>query len=531
MRSYADMAHEHCHPERLSQNDIVLFVSHRWQDSNCGKPDVEGSHSQFCLVSLFLSSDAGRFVTHLWLDYSCIASREQNLHAFNKHVHNVQTALFLADVFLIVPKISYLVQGTHEPILYTDLTEMSSRGWCIFEAFAAIAAQAEIFITFAQGSISQESCFFLKVDGGVPPGSNTDFVITPVHNLSFQSRSFVSALQSADFSMAPDKIRSSWYHVLDPAGLCLNFFQAAKELEAERRVSLTVSVSDSGPLSTHSEPGARIAEMLKHVTSAEDRSVITNLLANVAGFCIDGFASFTDKAPTYLEGLASAAFVDKGLLVLDLRDKKLFAGNVRNILLHCDRTIATNCPFALRLDTNPLGYLVANALSSFQAKGSHWYRLKELGLDQCGLRDIGVIDLMASVQLRNGGIHLTFLSLARNDIGPEGAEALASNSTVTCLNLANNNVGAKGARALSRNGILRYLNLSQNSIGAVGAELLATQTSLTYLNLSHNDIGPDGSTALAKKLHLKDPQPLEQQDWTCWSRIVFKQHLTDFSQP
>jgi hypothetical protein len=101
---------------------------------------------------------------------------------------------------------------------------------------------------------------------------------------------------------------------------------------------------------------------------------------------------------------------------------------------------------------------------------------------------------------------LTTLFLGNNNIGDEGARALAAaldnNATLTRLDLDGNNIGAEGARALAaaldKNATLTTLFLGNNNIGDEGARALAaaldTNHTLQVLDLGH-DLYDDGVTA------------------------------------
>jgi len=107
---------------------------------------------------------------------------------------------------------------------------------------------------------------------------------------------------------------------------------------------------------------------------------------------------------------------------------------------------------------------------------------------------------------------LTTLDIQANNIGPEGAKALANalktNTTLTTLDIQANNIGPEGAKALAdalkTNTILTTLKLWSNNIGPEGAKALAnalkTNTTLTTLDLSRNNIGQEGANALADAL-------------------------------
>jgi hypothetical protein len=96
---------------------------------------------------------------------------------------------------------------------------------------------------------------------------------------------------------------------------------------------------------------------------------------------------------------------------------------------------------------------------------------------------------------------LTTLSLWNNNIGDQGARALAAaladNATLTTLNLGSNRIGAAGALALEdaleKNATLRTLGFDSNDVGTQGVMALAAaleqNATLTSLNISANQIG------------------------------------------
>jgi nucleoside phosphorylase/GTPase SAR1 family protein len=91
---------------------------------------------------------------------------------------------------------------------------------------------------------------------------------------------------------------------------------------------------------------------------------------------------------------------------------------------------------------------------------------------------------------------LTFLVLSGNEIGDEGARALASLTQLTSLDLRGNQIGDEGARALASLTALTSLDLRANQIRDEGARALASLTQLTSLTLWNNQIGDEGARAL-----------------------------------
>ncbi len=99
--------------------------------------------------------------------------------------------------------------------------------------------------------------------------------------------------------------------------------------------------------------------------------------------------------------------------------------------------------------------------------------------------------------------HRTSLDLSRENIGDEGAKAIATSlPSLTSLNLANNNIGGDGAKAIAMSlPSLTSLNLDLNKIGNEGAKAIAASLpGLTSLNLDLNNIDDEGAKAIAASL-------------------------------
>jgi hypothetical protein len=107
---------------------------------------------------------------------------------------------------------------------------------------------------------------------------------------------------------------------------------------------------------------------------------------------------------------------------------------------------------------------------------------------------------------------VTILMLDGNDIGDEGAKAIAEvlkvNAVVTTLDLADNSIEDEGAIAIAEslkvNAVLTTLQLSGNNIGVDGAfaiaEALKVNAVVTDLRLWNNNICDDGAKAIAEAL-------------------------------
>ena len=113
------------------------------------------------------------------------------------------------------------------------------------------------------------------------------------------------------------------------------------------------------------------------------------------------------------------------------------------------------------------------------------------------------------IKVFNNDPSLTTLDLNDNEIGDDGAQALAialeNNTSITEFNLEYNQIGDEGAQALAtalqKNNSLTVLNLGYNEIVDEGAQALATvlrnNISIMELNLGSNEIGDASAQALA----------------------------------
>jgi hypothetical protein len=119
----------------------------------------------------------------------------------------------------------------------------------------------------------------------------------------------------------------------------------------------------------------------------------------------------------------------------------------------------------------------------------------ELRLSEQGINDSEIINYI--VPFLEIHPEIKMLSVEKNNIGEDGAKALAANTSLTILYLNGNNIGVDGAKALATNTSLINLNVARNKIGDEGAKALAANTVLTTLGVAGNKIGDEGAKALA----------------------------------
>ena len=130
--------------------------------------------------------------------------------------------------------------------------------------------------------------------------------------------------------------------------------------------------------------------------------------------------------------------------------------------------------FYQQLSTKPMTFDVSQS-SALKALISF---LQELPQDaNINLRLINVtVDTLKQILPHCEGV--SSLNLGGNDIGPEGAQAIANSAilqNLTSLDLGNNNIGREGAKAIANS---------------------ATLQNLTSLNLGGNHIGPEEAKAI-----------------------------------
>jgi hypothetical protein len=125
----------------------------------------------------------------------------------------------------------------------------------------------------------------------------------------------------------------------------------------------------------------------------------------------------------------------------------------------------------------------------------------------------GVADVVELCEVLPRFAALRTLDLSKNEIGPEGAKAIAEalksgTAVLTSVDLRVNSIGDDGAKAIAEalkvNAVLTKLSLYHNSIGDDGAkaiaEALKVNAVLTSVDLRFNSIGDDGAKAIAKAL-------------------------------
>ena len=149
-------------------------------------------------------------------------------------------------------------------------------------------------------------------------------------------------------------------------------------------------------------------------------------------------------------------------------------------------TLETNTTLTqLNMSGNNLGPVGAESLATALKRNTK-FNLSGKNLGSTVVRSIAV-----ALEMNK---HLTELNLSTNQLGPAGAESLAvalkTNTTPTVLYLSGNNLGPAGAEslaaALKANSTVTQLNLSYNNIGPVGANSLAValETIATLTDLS-----------------------------------------------
>jgi internalin A len=159
---------------------------------------------------------------------------------------------------------------------------------------------------------------------------------------------------------------------------------------------------------------------------------------------------------------------------------------------------------AKRLEQVSPALLAIDSLTSLDLTGN---QIGEEGAEAiAGFTDFSSLDLGDMGIARGDNISsltaLTSLDLANNSIGDAGAEAIGSLAGLTALDLADNQIGDAGAEAIGSLAGLTALNLANNKIGDAGAEAIGSLAGLTALDLADNQIDDKGVSAIVSLTEL-----------------------------
>jgi hypothetical protein len=104
---------------------------------------------------------------------------------------------------------------------------------------------------------------------------------------------------------------------------------------------------------------------------------------------------------------------------------------------------------------------------------------------------------------------LTALDISTNQIGYEVAKTLVQNQTLTTLDISANQIGYEGAWALARKSTLMTPSIGGNQIGHAGVKAFAQNQTLISLNINSNQISAEDKKTLQKMC--EDRNKIEEQ--------------------
>lgn len=501
---------------------------------------------QYRTVKIFLKSEpVGLSITHIWVDFSCInqdRSNSQGLAAFLLRLDNIPTAIFLAHVVLVVPRLATICEEGEQSAkhqqeagleVYTDLEELNARGWCLAEAAIALQGGSRLFVSFVAGQV--EKAHFEEVRGGLAEteplsmSSLLQHTICPGEHSSMADadhyqhlRSYTPAVSRAVQEFKKEQPETSmnllvnvavknWELARDPArfvgqlhevladglleilpNLFFSYFGflrhlhvfRPKDLLQMRAATLTVNTSGNGkdwggrPVS---QLGKRVSSCLPNFTAEADREVVTRLLVNVGVFVRTGFHKVKPRSEKQARCLLLQGIfvgISVGGRTLALGHSNLLPPDVTSILAGAGGWKN------YAVHCNPLGSHglkeILNHIST------HKKRRVKLNIGNAGLGVQGAMELRAWMMNPSSGSRcLVMIALSRNAVGDDGAkaigEALASPGCgLVELHLRMNAIGNEG-------------------VGAIGAGL-RTNTSLRKLNLRANKFTDEGMQVFADSL-------------------------------
>mmetsp|Transcript_32234 Transcript_32234/g.52614 ORF Transcript_32234/g.52614 Transcript_32234/m.52614 type:complete len:748 (-) Transcript_32234:54-2297(-) len=101
---YEECVPGHVNANELENSSVVLYICHQWYDE--GKPDGK-DNDVYAMILRFLESEIGQTFSHLWMDYCSVPqtlTSHESIVDHQKKLDNVQTAIFLSDHVLVIPR-------------------------------------------------------------------------------------------------------------------------------------------------------------------------------------------------------------------------------------------------------------------------------------------------------------------------------------------------------------------------------------------------------------------------------------------
>ncbi|CAM9248758.1 unnamed protein product [Heterosigma akashiwo] len=508
----------------------VLFFSHRWQDAKNNQAD-SSDNIQYAVLKLYLNSPDGQKITHVWIDLSCInqdrGTKDQpnpeGLKEFFIKLDNIGTAICCSAEVLVVPRL-HQMEGVPEGHYYSDLQEYTGRGWCVFESATARLMSCEIRLGLVCGPVGDAR--FARLGGsGLAPGKELSLEELQrglgMHNL------LGHPLKKAALACLPKKgepgggappeelrraARANWEGAFDP-GAALAALCGFLGEDLERGLDYRVMQTEAATLTMSLNPVPRQFQHIKAPQAAKktsallsddgftavlDKEVVTRLLVNGGAFVLTGFEEVRPRPEQELQALVLEKLdldhEDGPKLDLTRAPFDPFNPWWKEGLLPCEvgpvlaavpaavleklglagALVASSGRRPLRLDLggNLIGPHGARCLREAVAGGG-LPPLSRLNLYNCGLGVAGALHLADLLRDPAAAAALEELELGSNEVGEEGARALAA-ALPRCpalrkLHLSYNRLGEGGARALAealpRCPALRGLGLSSNGVG------------------------------------------------------------------
>jgi hypothetical protein len=254
---------------------------------------------------------------------SCIAQDKAEL--FTRQLDNIQTAVLLSDIVLVVPKVQSS-SGSGVEMCLSDLEDIGGRGWCTFEAVSALLAQTEVFVTFV---CEYDSCFVkASAEGFGFQLSLDDFVNNTPANLKACQGSYGRVINQAISILCVDAPEDKrWLKVQDPSNVALEVYKYVQRSDAGRHASMTVPLREN-------DRDHVLLKFLENFKEVSDRGKVLNLLCNVAGFCNDGYQNIKERSVGEVDALAERLEADSAsnFFKIDLRNRGLFAKDAQAVL-------------------------------------------------------------------------------------------------------------------------------------------------------------------------------------------------------
>mmetsp|Transcript_5153 Transcript_5153/g.6543 ORF Transcript_5153/g.6543 Transcript_5153/m.6543 type:complete len:574 (-) Transcript_5153:129-1850(-) len=496
---------------KLPEDSRCLFVSHQWNHQKHQKEKM--STLQYEIVKKFVDVWGVNFV---WVDHSCIPAKEND--DYEAMVDNIQTALLISCYALIIPKIIAAEQCTP----FSDLEELTTRGWCNFEALGAMLGMSKTFLALKYGDtttfhelmpwIREEdelSYDNLKINlqrlklgcrnayakagkvaiskASVEGSQSSEIALeSPIEEGLVVEENYESSTNPEGASVFDRHVVQNWRRAGD-AREPLDLLPVVLEL-LDRDVSKAMALA----VGTHTGVAAKLANALGNFTEECDRLKVTNLLLNLAAFCLGKYWRFRRKI---------------------ISDTGIGTTGIQSI---ADLISTTDTLHELDVSYNELGKLGTLCIGESLGKNDSLF---SISMCNTGMQNDGAKAFAKGLEINRC---LRYMNIRKNNIGDSGMQALQevlrTHPTVQhvrfekSIRLASFSSQKSSSSSRSRKHLHQYLRKNSEDYNNAWMESHSMRSVSSRSRLRSNASSRDSSIAATSRSRLSSLD-LHEDDW------------------